>query len=108
MILNPVVYRYGLKYALCVIVAVTAFGMVFPTYLNAVPAAKKQVDPVHEDLTQLQLPISREYGRRDKVGVHRRINHVLTDKILKRRRKTLNDFPTVEHVEGGDKEMRPG
>lgn len=105
VILNPVSYGHGLKYSLCVIVAATAFGIVFPIYLNAVLAAKKQVDPVHEDLSQ--LPVSRKPGRR--AGMQRRINHVLTDRVKRRRRKTMHDVPTVEHVEEGegDKEIRP-
>ncbi|KAJ5907884.1 hypothetical protein N7495_000566 [Penicillium taxi] len=36
----------GESYSMCVLVAVFAAGSIFPLYLNLVPAAKKQVDPV--------------------------------------------------------------
>ncbi|KAJ5745439.1 Major facilitator superfamily domain general substrate transporter [Penicillium odoratum] len=36
----------GISYSFCVLVAVFAAGAIFPLYLNLVPAAKKQVDPV--------------------------------------------------------------
>jgi hypothetical protein len=32
-------------YAWCVMVAAFSLAFIFPTYLNAVPAAKRQVDP---------------------------------------------------------------
>lgn len=39
---------HGLKYSYCVPLAGAVFGTLFPIYLNLVPAAKVQVDPVHE------------------------------------------------------------
>lgn len=37
---------HGMSYSFCVLVALFSAGSVFPIYLNLVPAAKKQVDPV--------------------------------------------------------------
>lgn len=38
----------GIRYSYCVPLAVACFGILFPIYLNLVPAARKAVDPVHE------------------------------------------------------------
>ncbi|KEF56349.1 uncharacterized protein A1O9_07930 [Exophiala aquamarina CBS 119918] len=38
----------GLKYSYCVPLAAAVFGMLFPLYLNIFPAARLQVDPIHE------------------------------------------------------------
>ena len=43
---SPVRDGRGVKYSYAVIVAAFAFGAVMPLYLEAVPAARKQVDPV--------------------------------------------------------------
>lgn len=47
VIMYPVINAYGLRYSFCVVVAASAFGVIFPLYLIAVPKARKQVDPVH-------------------------------------------------------------
>lgn len=39
---------HGLQYSFCVPLAAFAFGMIFAIYLNIVPAARNQVDPLHE------------------------------------------------------------
>ena len=44
---NPVVASYGQRYSFCVVLAASAGGIVFPAYLETVPKAKRQVDPVH-------------------------------------------------------------
>ena len=41
----------GVRYSFSVALVAFAAGTVFAIYLNAVPAAKKQVDPVHENRT---------------------------------------------------------
>ena len=38
----------GIKYSYCVPLAAGCFGLLFPVYLNLVPAARRQVDPIHE------------------------------------------------------------
>lgn len=40
---------HGLRYSYSVMLGVLCFGALFPIYLNFVPAAKNQVDPIHEN-----------------------------------------------------------
>ncbi|KAI1616264.1 MFS transporter [Exophiala viscosa] len=47
---------HGLKYSYCVPLAGAVFGMFFPIYLALVPAAKVQVDPVHDRRMDSRLP----------------------------------------------------
>jgi fucose permease len=39
----------SVQYSYCVIVALFSFGMMYPLYLNFVPKARRQVDPVKEE-----------------------------------------------------------
>lgn len=89
----------SLPYSFCVPLAAFAFGTIFAIYLNVIPAARNQVDPVHE--------------RRDR---QRNTRKVLTNTsissdmalpkhqfglpdILARRKKHQSDTPSSEHVE---------
>lgn len=47
-ILYGVTKSHSVQYSWCVMLAVFSFGTIFPLYLNFVPAARKQVDPIHE------------------------------------------------------------
>ncbi|KAK5212539.1 hypothetical protein LTR41_001485 [Exophiala xenobiotica] len=47
---------HGIRYAYCVPLAAAVFGALFPIYLNLVPAARVQVDPVYKSKTQRALP----------------------------------------------------
>jgi fucose permease len=49
VIQNSVAALHGSRYAFCVTVALFSFGAIFPVYLNLVPAAQKQVDPVKDE-----------------------------------------------------------
>lgn len=49
---NPVAEKRSISYSLCVPVALFSFGAIFPLYLNLVPAAKRQVDPIHDEYLQ--------------------------------------------------------
>jgi fucose permease len=49
IIQNAVAMSHGDRYAFCVTVALFSVGVTFPIYLNLVPAAKKQVDPVKDE-----------------------------------------------------------
>lgn len=40
---------HGTRYAFCVVVALFSLGAMFPVYLNLVPAARKQVDPINNE-----------------------------------------------------------
>lgn len=87
----------GLRYSYCVPLATGAFAMIFALYLNLVPAARNQVDPVHEDRTR----------RREKRVLARQNSAARTNStaqkfglagIMARHRKQ-KDMPTAEHVE---------
>jgi fucose permease len=56
----------SVKYSYCVIVALFAFSIVFPVYLNLVPMARRQVDPVK----RTGLP-SAEGEERPETPIHR-------------------------------------
>ncbi|GAD99801.1 MFS transporter, putative [Paecilomyces variotii No. 5] len=47
----------GIQYSFCVAVAVFAAGAIFPLYLNLVPAARKQVDPVPNEYLRRHHPL---------------------------------------------------
>lgn len=90
VVMSPVANRRGIGYAFCVVLAVYAFGAVFPAYLNAVPAAKDQVDPARKG-RRLAAPSPRS----------KRVSAVF------RRNKTSADLPTTEHVEGNVGSLAP-
>lgn len=52
-LIPPIVWAvtnaYSLQYSYSVMLGVLCFGALFPIYLNVLPAAKKQVDPIHEN-----------------------------------------------------------
>ncbi|OJK02534.1 hypothetical protein ASPACDRAFT_25237 [Aspergillus aculeatus ATCC 16872] len=82
----------GVPYSYSVLVAVSAAGAIFPIYLNLVPAAKKQVDPVPNE--HLRHP------RRRSRGVPRAKDNPSVGGVLSRRRSVLLDpLPTVQLTE---------
>ena len=97
-IMNPITNKHDVQYSFCVVVAVFSFGTLLPIYLSTVPAAKKQVDPVHTKLH----PILRGNTRPSSAG--NRASRVFSAVI--RRNKTSeetatgSDGPTTEHLEG--------
>jgi hypothetical protein len=46
---SPVEDKRGIAYSFCVLVALYAAGAIFPIYLNLLPTAKRQVDPVQDE-----------------------------------------------------------
>ena len=48
VIQSAVANGHGERYSFCVPAAVFAFGLLFPIYLNLIPQAKSQVDPIHD------------------------------------------------------------
>ena len=92
--------NHSIRYSWSVVVAVSAGGILFPLYLNMVPQARKQVDPIH------QSKRARRQRRRDTM---RRISDGGADSKMKafglvgivyRRKKHHSDSPTAEHFEG--------
>jgi fucose permease len=53
--------HHSVQYSYCVIVALFCFGIVYPSYLNLVPKARRQVDPIKEtdDNERPETPIRR-------------------------------------------------
>jgi fucose permease len=87
------------KYSFCVPLAAFAFGSIFAIYLNAVPAARNQVDPVYERRDRQRN--ARKALTRTSSG-----SDVTSPKtqfglagILARRRKHKSEGPSTEHVE---------
>lgn len=85
----------GLKYSFCVAAAAFAGGTIFAIYLNVLPAARKQIDPVHEDRTarrnrrhaqhQASSPTKEQFG--------------LAGIIARRRKMKKAEAPMSEHLE---------
>ena len=97
VVMSPVTAHRGLRYSFCVVVAISAFGSLFPLYLTLVPQAKKQVDPVHRSNSTV-LPTNESCSPR----YRRRASRALS--IALNRKKT--PIPTAQHVEN-DKEAWP-
>lgn len=89
VILDPVQSSRGVQYSFCVIIAIYAFGAIFPAYLNLATPAKRQVDPVETDQSARTPSSTSTKPSRAIGGVFRR-------------KKTSSDLPTTEHVEGNN------
>ncbi|KAL3410789.1 major facilitator superfamily domain-containing protein [Aspergillus fumigatus] len=87
----------GVSYSYSVLVALFCAGAIFPLYLNFVPAAKKQVDPVPDEY------LRRHRRRRSCVAANKTLAPVPREKdnpsvggVLSRRRSVLSDpLPTI-------------
>ena len=95
-IMWPVVSHHNVRYALCVVVAVFAFGALMPLYLSISPAAKKQVDPVHSRQNSILASGVRP-------ATPNRANRIFSAVVRRKKasiESTPSDSPTCEHVEG--------
>lgn len=99
-LMSPVVDRRGLQYGFAVVVAVFAFGALLPIYVCTVPAAKDQVDPVHEKRAS-----RRSHEKEHPASTSNRASRIF--RSIRRRNKDSSDVPSVEHVES-DKAQEPG
>ena len=88
-IMSPVKSRLGVQRSLCVVVAVFALGALLPLYTLFVPAAKAQVDPVHEPRYQSSTS--------EQPNSSSRLSKALSAVV--RRKKRLSGLPTANHVE---------
>ncbi|TVY22574.1 L-fucose-proton symporter [Lachnellula hyalina] len=81
----------SLRYSYCVIVALFSFGLLYPVYLNVVPKARRQVDPVKEGVgdERPETPIRR---------LSRRFSDIIS-KIGGGKNESSPDLPVVEHRE---------
>ncbi|KAL1998463.1 hypothetical protein VTN02DRAFT_6125 [Thermoascus thermophilus] len=84
----------GTSYSFCVVVAVFSAGAIFPLYLNLVPAARRQVDPVPNEYLR-HRPRRRRYKQ---PVVHREKENPASGGVLSRRRSVLpsDPLPTVQ------------
>ncbi|RAL05755.1 putative MFS monosaccharide transporter [Aspergillus ibericus CBS 121593] len=85
---------HGMQYSYCVLVALFSAGALFPVYLNVVPAAKKQVDPVPNE------HLRHHHRRRSRVKatvVAREKENPSVGGVLSRRRSVVSEpLPTVQ------------
>lgn len=93
--------RRGIRYSFCVALASFAGGTVFAIYLNVVPAAKKQVDPVHEDRTaRRNRRLARTQTQRSDYS-NEKNQFGLRGIIARRKQAKADSLPTAEHLENG-------
>ena len=101
-IMWPVVSHHNVRYALCVVVAVFAFGALMPLYLSISPAAKKQVDPVHSRQNSILASGVRP-------ATPNKANRIFSAVVRRKKasiESTPSDSPTCEHVEGEGAQAR--
>jgi hypothetical protein len=94
----------SLQYSFCVPLAAFAFGSIFAIYLNVVPAARNQVDPVHERRDRQRHARKALAGASSGVDMASPRSQFGLSGILARRKKHKTGGPSSEHVErrGGD------
>ena len=94
-IMNSVADSSGLPYSFCVVVAASAGGIVFPIYLETVPKAKRQVDPVHKP--KPALPTTERRG-----SLRERVLSFISEKAKPKLRRRSQDDGEAEYVEKSD------
>jgi fucose permease len=90
-----------IQYSFCVIIALFAFGAIFPVYLNMVPGARHQVDPaVPLGLGEGELRHARGAAEENK-GIRRFSNRlsVVIEKIKRKGNRESVELTVVEHRE---------
>ena len=111
VISSPVATARGLRYSFSVVVAISAFGALFPLYLMLFPPAMRQVDPVIEGEGRRRTSLLPTAGAAAGEKRHR-VRDSRIVKTVTRRRKGMSasqgEEPTVEHLEGNGKEGWPG
>jgi hypothetical protein len=89
-----------LQYSFCVPLAAFAFGSIFAIYLNIVPAARKQVDPIYErrdrQRNNRKVLTSTSSGLEDAASPK---NQFGLAGILARRKQHKPEAPSTQHVE---------
>ncbi|OCT51542.1 putative MFS transporter [Cladophialophora carrionii] len=90
---------HGLKYSYCVPLAVAVSGTLFAVYLNLVPQAKSQVDPIHETRSKRRTfsPTSQESV--GTVEQEKATGFGAPGIVGRRKRDKRSKSPSVQHVE---------
>jgi hypothetical protein len=99
VIQSYVAYGHGIPYSFCVVVAVAAFGLTFPVYLNLFTPAMKQVDPIHKRRHPL---LSEE---EQLASPYKRFSNAFTGAV--KRKSQSGDAPRLEHAEKDKHEDQP-
>jgi fucose permease len=89
------------QYSFCVIVALFAFGAIFPVYLNLVPGARHQVDPA-KPLGFDESELRHARGDMAESTPTKRFSHrvsVALSKIAGKGERQSGELPVVEHRE---------
>ena len=111
VISSPVAKARGLPYSFSVVVAISAFGALFPLYLMLFPPAMKQVDPVIPGEGRRRTSLLPTAGPAVREKRHRVRDSWVIESVTRRKKATSTsqgEGPTVEHVEGDGKEAWPG
>jgi fucose permease len=89
------------QYSFCVVVALLAAGLLFPIYLEIVPAAKAQVDLSGNETRLLRSSDSYRHSRQgERVETPtRRLNQRFSGFMSKMKNSTEGDLPITEHRE---------
>ncbi len=94
--------HHGLKYSYSVPLGSACFGLIFALYVNLVPAARLQVDPIHENRHRRRekRALARQNSRAslDGASVNSTAQKFGLAGIIARRKKH-NEGPTSQHVE---------
>ena len=104
-IMSPVKGSRGVQYAFAVAVVVFSFGAIFPMYLEGIPAAKKQVDPVFTTTRNAVIGESQQQEKRRSskflsIGTRKRKNGMRGEGSEATESTELPDLKHVEVQEG--------
>lgn len=96
----------GIRYSFCVPLGAFAGGALFAIYLNIVPAAKRQVDPVHEDrrARQTRRHLRSHSDQSDSSAEKNQFG--LPGIIARRKRAKAFSMPTSNPLESGKRPRR--
>ncbi|RMZ75049.1 hypothetical protein DV737_g5491, partial [Chaetothyriales sp. CBS 132003] len=91
---------HGLPYSYVVPLVTVCFGAIFAFYLNFVPAARKQVDPVHQDRTRRRERRSMRQASTASSAASASNQFGLVGVLARRQRKMeSNEMGTAHHIE---------
>lgn len=90
---------HGLKYSYCVPLAVAVLGALFAIYLNLVPAAKNQVDPVRDRHLKRRAASAASQGSNGEIGEKTSGQNRLPSFMTRMNKNRQSVSPSVEHLE---------
>jgi fucose permease len=90
---------HGLKYSYCVPLAMAVLGTLFAIYLNLLPQAKSQVDPIHQNRSKRRTVSATSRGVVGAVELERVTEFGVPGIIARRKRDRHSKSSSVQHVE---------